>query len=441
MTAPDSLDSPDSPDSPEYSDIYAQGKARDLQALVGRLSDQDFALLAQCVQARLHTDTAKSRQDMRSPRSLPPFAVDTPHADSAALERLDAAFAARLSQARTAQQRLSRLRVWLVFSLLRHAGLRLGEALAFDDRRDLLKNELRVGGPHERHVPLSPQALQRLRDIVDAPEAQTLRGQLARLDEGYLRRSLYARAKECALEPSLASARALRTARAIELCRSGMPLKIVQAFLGQASNDPTAALLHYAQEDANTIINYYLHKDMKMKTSARNVFPGRVLALRHSGILVEVTLRTFTGLDVVSVITEESCQTLGLEEGKTAIATVKAPWVILNVPLEEAGTGKSAGKDAGAAGEGADDVRLRLGATSARNCFAGTVVAVRRSEVATEVQVNLHEGSRVCALITTDSADSLGLFEKPERTEGAAETEGAAVLVSFKAFSVILGID
>lgn len=388
--------------------------AQELHRLVHSLSAEDFALLAECVQARQREGgTAGAVRASRMPRVLPPFAVDTPHADSAALERLDAAFAARLAQARTAQQRLSRLRVWLVFSLLRHAGLRLGEALAFDDARDMRGSVLHVGGSHAREVPLSPPAAQRLREIVDAPEAQTLRGQLARLDEGYLRRCLYARARECGLDPGLVSARALRTARAIELCRSGMPLKIVHAFLGQASTDPTAALLHYAREDANAIINYYLHKDMKMKTSARNVFPGRVLTLRRSGILVEVTLRTFSGLDVVSVITDESYQTLGLEEGKTAIATVKAPWVILALPAAQ-------GDNAGSAPEPA---------TSARNRFAGTVAAVRRSEVATEVVVDLTEGSRVCSLITTESADQLHV------------REGASVLVSFKAFSVILGLD
>lgn len=401
---------------------HDNGETRHLQTLVSRLSDNDFSLLAKCVQARLQAgaEAWSAQQDTRTPRALPPFAVDTPHADSAALERMDAAFAERLSQARTAQQRLSRLRVWLVFSLLRHAGLRLGEALAFDDWQDLRGSELHVGGPHERVIPLSPQAVQRLRDIVEAPEAQTVRGQLARLDEGYLRRSLYARARDCGLTPGLASARALRTARAIELCRSGMPLKIVHAFLGQPSTDPTAALLHYAQEDANAIINYYLHKDMKMKTSARNVFPGRVRVLRRSGILVEVTLRTFTGLDVVAVITEESAQTLALDVGKTAIATVKAPWVILDVPA----LGDSKADNGG--GKGLAD---GAASTSARNRFAGIVAAVRRSEVATEVQVNLFEGSRICSLITTDSADSLNL------------KEGDAVLVSFKAFSVILGLD
>ena len=408
---------------------------RDLRALVRDCSPEDFALLAACVQERLHEDgdgplkatdgglDRMGRVKGTTPRALPPFAVGVPHADAAALERMDLACAERVTQARNAQQRLSRLRVWLVFTLLRHAGLRLSEALAFDDARDLCGGILRVGGTHAREIPLSVTALDRLREILDAPESQTLRGELARLDEGYLRRCLYARARECAVEPGLVSARALRTARAIELCRAGMPLKIVHAFLGQSSSDPTAALLHYGAEDANAIINYYLHREARMKTSARNVFPGKVRVLRHSGILVEVVLRTFTGLDVVAVITEESCLTLALEEGKTAIATVKAPWVILTLP---AGAAAGLADDKGSAGM---EALVREPATSARNRFAGVIAGVRRSEVATEVLVDLPEGSRVCSLITTESADALHL------------EEGKAVLVSFKAFSVILALE
>ena len=378
------------------------------RALVRSLPPEELAVLASCAQERLQDE---GRKIPTAPRALPPFAVGVAHAEPAELERMDAAFAARVGQARNGQQRLSRLRVWLVFTLLRHAGLRLGEALAFDDTSHIHGGIVRVHGPHGREVPLSPPAMERLRDMISAPEAQGLRGQLARLDEGYLRRCLYARARECGVEPGLVSARALRTARAIELCRAGMPLKVVHQFLGQPSSDPTAALLHYEAEDARTIINYYLHKEARMKTSARNVFPGRVQVLRRSGILVEVVLRTFTGLDVVSVITDESCRTLALEEGKTAIATVKAPWVILTLPSAVSGEAR------------------HEPATSARNRFSGTIAQVRRSDIATEVLVDLPEGSRVCALITTDSADTLDL------------QVGGQVLVSFKAFSVILTLE
>ena len=375
-----------------------------MAAMVASLSEEDFSFLQDCVRMRREGAPAPS-----APRALPPFAVadSVRHLEPEALARVEAAFARRVEEARNGQQRLSRLRVWLVFLLLRHAGLRLAEARGFNDREDVdvRRSLLLVRGPYAREVPLPPPVLERVRGIINAVEAQGLRGELTLLDEGYLRRCLYARARECGVPGGLLSARSLRNTRAIELCRSGMPLKIVDAFLGQSSNDRTAAFLQYSEQDAKAIIHYYLHREMKMKTSARNVFPGRVSRLLHSGILVEVTLTTFSGLEVVAVITEESARTLALEEGKTVIATVKAPWVILARP-EETPT-----------------------LDSARNRFPGTVARVTRSEVASEVVVDLAEGSRVCALITTESAGKLEL------------EEGEPALVLFKAFSVILALE
>lgn len=63
-----------------------------------------------------------------------------------------------------------------------------------------------------------------------------------------------------------------------------------------------------------------------MKTSARNVFQGRITSLRSSGLLVEVVLRTAGGLRVAALITDESRKTLALAEGKLVNAAVKAPW-------------------------------------------------------------------------------------------------------------------
>lgn len=372
--------------------------------MVSALTDEDFAFLQDCVRMRREGMPART-----APRSLPPFEVadSVRHLEGEALAQVEAAFARRLERARNGQQRLSRLRVWLVFLLLRHVGLRLAEARAFNDLEDVdyQRSLLRVRGPYAREVPLSPPVLEQVRGIVNAVEAQGQRGQLALLDEGYLRRCLYARAKECGIPSGLLSARSLRNTRAIELCRSGMPLKIVHAFLGQSSTDRTAGFLHYSSQDEKAIINYYLHKEMKMKTSARNVFPGRVSKLVHSGILVEVVVTTFTGLEVVAVITEESCRALALEEGKNVTATVKAPWVVLALP-EETNT-----RD------------------SARNRFSGKVARVAGSDVASEVVVDLAEGTRVCALITTESAQKLELKADDP------------VQVLFKAFAVILSTD
>lgn len=373
-----------------------------LAALAASLPDRDLDFLLDCARLRREETSPPT-----APGMLPPFAVacNARYLDSNALAKVEEAFARRLGQARDGRQRLSRLRVWLAFLLLRHGGLRLAEALAFDDSRDVdaQRSLLLVRGPHAREAPLSPPVLARLLELLHAPEAQALRGSLTRLDEGYLRRCLYARAKECGLPPRLLSARSLRDTRGIELCRSGMPLKIVHAFLGQQSGDRTAAFLHYADQDEKTIIRHFLHKEDKMKTSARNVFPGRITAMRHSGVLAEVTLTAFSGLEMAAVVTEESCRTLGLEEGKIVSATVKAPWVILAAP---------------------DAAGVR-----GRNDFAGVVAEVRRAGVASEVLVDLEEGSRVCALITTENADELNL------------EPGGPIRVQFKAFSVILAAD
>lgn len=376
-------------------------RIKKLAALADSLSEEETNFLLDRLRARREGAAAPTGEN------LPPFALaDSARClDAAMLARVEDAFARRVEGARDGRQRLSRLRVWLVFLLLRHAGLRLAEALAFDDARDLdaRRSLLLVRGSHAREVPLPPPLLKRLLGIARAPEARPLRGSLARLDQGYLRRCLYARAKECGMPPGLLSARSLRDTRAIELCRGGMPLKIVHAFLGQRSGDRTAAFLRYSAEDEKAIIHYYLHRENSMKTSARNVFPGRVSALRRSGVLVEATLLTFSGLELTAVITEESARALSLEEGSIAVAAVKAPWVVLTGP------------DAPA--------------SSVRNDFPGTVAEVRRAEVASEVLVDLEEGNRVCALITTESADSLRL------------APGSPVRVGFKPFSVILAAD
>lgn len=346
--------------------------------------------------------------------TLPTFAVDAAHAaDPAQLHAAEQRLLRRVEAARSPGQRLSRLRVLLLFVLLRHAGLRFGEAVAFDDTRDFdfKRRLLNVRGPHAREVPLPPPVAQRISDILNSPEVQGQRGTLARLDGGYVRRSFYARARECGLPPGLLSARALRNARAVELCRSGMPLKIVHAFLGQSSHDRTTALLHYSTEDAHTIINHYLRREMQAKTSARNVFPGRVTSVQECDFLVDVRLETFGGLCISAIITDRSRDTLGLVPGSTAIATIKAPWVSLTRP------GTPLPPLPG------NNPFLQV------NRFAGRVSNVRRSQHVCEILVDLPEGSQVCSLMPTPSWDALD-----------CET-GDETCVVFTAATVILGLD
>ena len=65
-----------------------------------------------------------------------------------------------------------------------------------------------------------------------------------------------------------------------------------------------------------------------MKLSARNVLKGRVVALTPGAVNVEVVLEIAPGVQVVSIITKSSAESLGLAVGKEAYAGGKA-WSVM----------------------------------------------------------------------------------------------------------------
>ena len=68
-----------------------------------------------------------------------------------------------------------------------------------------------------------------------------------------------------------------------------------------------------------------------MKISARNTFPGKVSAVKLGPVSAEVTVNIAPGVDVVSVISATSAQSLGLAVGKPAYAVIKASSVMIGV--------------------------------------------------------------------------------------------------------------
>jgi molybdate transport system regulatory protein len=145
---------------------------------------------------------------------------------------------------------------------------------------------------------------------------------------------------------------------------------------------------------------------MGMKTSARNQLYGKVASIRHGAVNDEVSLTLPGGQIIVSVLTHESTETLGLTEGAAAFALVKASWVMLVVKE--------------------DGAPLRL---SARNQLRGTVHSVKRGAVNAEVSMTLDGGTVITAVVTNESVDALGL------------ADGTAAIAAFKASSVILGVN
>ncbi len=140
-----------------------------------------------------------------------------------------------------------------------------------------------------------------------------------------------------------------------------------------------------------------------MKSSARNQFFGRVTAIKAGAVNDEIEIALAGDDRITATITRESTHNLELEIGSEVWALVKASWVML------------------AAGDG--DLKL-----SARNRLRGAVTRLTRGAVNSEVIVALAGGNTVCAIVTNDSVDEMGL------------AEGAPVSAVFKASSVILGM-
>ena len=142
---------------------------------------------------------------------------------------------------------------------------------------------------------------------------------------------------------------------------------------------------------------------LNMKTSARNQFVGTVTSIRSGAVNDEVEITLAGGQRIVSVVTQESTQSLGLRTKATAIALVKASSVVVATDLEGA-------------------------KVSTRNQLAGKVGTVTPGAVNAEVVIDLDGGGSIAAIVTQGSVKSLGL------------APGKRAIALFKATSVIVAV-
>lgn len=140
-----------------------------------------------------------------------------------------------------------------------------------------------------------------------------------------------------------------------------------------------------------------------MKISARNVYEGRITAVKEGPVSAEVEVTLPGGQVLVAGVTEGSVLTLALAVGKTVQAIVKAPLVLLATQTEG----------------------WRF---TARNQLAGTVSAVHKGAVNASVTVALPGGLAIVSSVTNRAVDELAL------------AAGAPVTALFKAGSVVLAV-
>jgi len=68
-----------------------------------------------------------------------------------------------------------------------------------------------------------------------------------------------------------------------------------------------------------------------MKLSARNMLKGKITKIISGAVNSEVVITTTGGERIVSIITKESVDSLGLKEGKEVYAVIKASNVMVAV--------------------------------------------------------------------------------------------------------------
>jgi molybdopterin-binding protein len=67
-----------------------------------------------------------------------------------------------------------------------------------------------------------------------------------------------------------------------------------------------------------------------MQTSARNQLSGTITSVQLGAVMAEVTVDV-SGVPVVAAITKESAERLGLAEGKSVSAIIKATDVMIGI--------------------------------------------------------------------------------------------------------------
>ncbi|TVQ99791.1 MAG: integrase [Desulfovibrionales bacterium] len=283
--------------------------------------------------------------------------------DSVQLAELERTFRIWATESARWDVRASRERILLIFLLIRHSGAKLNEVLELRFRDiDLEKRVVILAGEDKekgRTVEIPDDLAEELRTALSqgahAPDEA-----LFRIDPAHVRRKFYEQAEACGLPRDFGNPSTLRRSRSVELLRGNLPLPVVRRLLGHPTPDLTAAHLEVSEEDVHHAARQDVDRESRRRTSARNIFFGKIIEINKGDIQSEVVLQTLGDLRITSVITNSSLKRMRLKIGTFATAEIKAPWVLI------AGSADAA-------------------ENSAENRLPGMVVAVNTGNVNVEV--------------------------------------------------------
>lgn len=141
-----------------------------------------------------------------------------------------------------------------------------------------------------------------------------------------------------------------------------------------------------------------------MRTSARNVLRGNIVAIDADALNADVAVAVSDQTIIHATVTASSLKDLGLVVGREAIVLIKAPFVMIAPGTEPP-------------------------ALSAANRIAGHIARIEVGAVNAEVVLDIGGGKSLAASITARSASNLSL------------EEGAPAIALFDAGHVIIAID
>ncbi len=332
--------------------------------------------------------------------------------DTLQLSQLEQSFREWVKKTKRSDISLSRKRILMIFLLIRYTGARLNEVLALNPFQDIDRHRQVVcfgktgaeKGRKIREVQMSEALFNELMAAIGDPLLYEPPGQWFQVYPGHVRRKFYERAADCGFLPAHGAPDVIRRSRGAELIQNNMPLQVVQRMLGHSTPNLAASYVEFSDEDIQQASRYFIEKESLRKTSARNIFFGKISAIQTGDVQSKIDMLTLAGASVTTVITNDSVIRLGLRIGSLVTAEVKAPWVVLK--------------------KGGDEPNC-----TAENRFQGTIARITEGKVMTEYAVRLEDGTEMCSVITRESGERLDL------------RKGEPIWVLFNCFSVVLHRD
>lgn len=309
---------------------------------------------------------------------------------------LDAVYRWR-ENAQGPSQQCSRSRVLFLCLLIRFAGLRLGEALAFNDREDLLlpSASIRVRGKWARELPLPPMALKKLEELCESPCLVRERGRISMLDQGYVRRLFEQRAQEAGLDFPI-SPSTLRRYREAELLKSGLPLPVVERYLGRQGRK--AGL---DEDDVVLLTSAFRRWESERRTGMYNMFCGRVERMEQGDFSSRLLVLADSGERIHVRCSNRTAARFGLSEGAGVTASVRMLSIAL---VDEDGGAHEAAKDG-------LPPAAPTGTEGAVNRFLGTVRTVHVGKDEVKLTFELPKGDRLSSIVSREEFERRSLAE------------------------------